>query len=34
MAVWGVACPQGGQPAAVFPLEYPFPYGPAGRYLL
>jgi hypothetical protein len=28
-AVWGVARPQGGRPAAVFfPLGYPFPYGP------
>jgi hypothetical protein len=28
-AVWGVARPQGGQPAAVFfPLGYPFPYKP------
>jgi hypothetical protein len=29
MAVWGVACPQGVQPAAVFfPLDTPFLYGP------
>jgi hypothetical protein len=29
MAIWGVARPQGGHPAAVFfPLGYPFPYGP------
>jgi hypothetical protein len=29
-AVWGVARPQGKQPAAVFfPLGYPMPYGPA-----
>jgi hypothetical protein len=28
-AVWGVARPQGGRPAAVFfLLGYPFPYGP------
>jgi hypothetical protein len=28
-AIWGVAHPQGGRPAAVFfPLGYPFPYGP------
>jgi hypothetical protein len=28
--VWGVARPQGGRSAAVlFPLGYPFPYGPA-----
>jgi hypothetical protein len=28
-AVWGVARPQGGRPAAIFfPLGYPFPYGP------
>jgi hypothetical protein len=28
-AVWGMARPQGGRPAAVFfPLGYPFPYGP------
>jgi hypothetical protein len=29
-AVSGVACPQGGWPAAIFyPLGYPMPYGPA-----
>jgi hypothetical protein len=32
MAVWGVARPQGGRPAAIFfPLGYPFPYGPGSR---
>jgi hypothetical protein len=32
MAVWGMARPQGGRPAAVFfHLGYPFPYGP-GRW--
>jgi hypothetical protein len=31
-AVWGVARPQGGRPAAVFfPLGYPFPYGTVAR---
>jgi hypothetical protein len=34
LRLFGVARPQGGWPPAVFfPLGYPFPYGPDGKFL-